>query len=50
MILNIKNRINKILASNTNKDLKQISLDCERDYYMNSKEAKDYGLIDEIIS
>lgn len=48
-LLNIKNRINKILASNTNKDLNQISLDCERDYYMTASEAKEYGLIDKVI-
>ena len=45
----IKNNINNILAKNTGKDLSTIENDCERDYYMNSEEAKDYGLIDEII-
>ena len=49
-LVSIKNHINNILASNTNKDIKQIESDCERDYYMTSYEAKDYGLIDEIIS
>ena len=49
-LISIKNNINNILAQNTNKDLKQIEADCERDYYMTSQEAKDYGLIDEIIS
>lgn len=48
-LLTIKDNINKILSINTNKNLKQIESDCERDYYMNSEEAKDYGLIDEII-
>ena len=48
-LLNIKNKINKILASNTNKDINQISLDCERDYYMEANEAKEYGLIDKVI-
>ena len=48
-LLNIKNKINKILASNTNKDLNQISSDCERDYYMTALEAKEYGLIDKVI-
>lgn len=48
-LLTIKNKINKILASNTNKDISQISKDCERDYYMNATEAKEYGLIDKVI-
>lgn len=48
-LISIKNNINKILANNTNKDIKQIEADCERDYYMNSLEAKEYGLIDNII-
>ena len=48
-LIAIKNKINTILANNTNKDLKQIEIDCERDYYMTSQEAKEYGLIDSII-
>jgi len=48
-LLAIKNKINKILASNTNKDIDIISKDCERDYYMDASEAKEYGLIDKII-
>ncbi|MBR3891020.1 MAG: ATP-dependent Clp protease proteolytic subunit [Bacilli bacterium] len=48
-LLTIKNKINKILASNTNKDINQISNDCERDYYMDAIEAKEYGLIDKVI-
>jgi ATP-dependent Clp protease protease subunit len=48
-LLTIKNKINKILASNTNKDISEISKDCERDYYMNAAEAKEYGLIDKVI-
>ena len=48
-LIAIKNKINTILATNTNKDLKQIEIDCERDYYMTSQEAKEYGLIDFII-
>ena len=48
-LLSIKDHINSILALNTGKDLKQIERDCERDYYMTSNEAKEYGLIDSII-
>jgi len=49
-LLSIKDNINKILSNNTGKTLEEIQNDCERDYYMTSSEAKDYGLIDEIIS
>jgi ATP-dependent Clp protease protease subunit len=48
-LITLKNSINKILSINTNKPLSEIENDCERDYYMTSNEAKDYGLIDEII-
>ena len=49
-ILSLRERLNKILAHNTNKSLKEINNDTSRDYYMNAEEAKKYGLIDEIIS
>jgi ATP-dependent Clp protease, protease subunit len=48
-ILKIKERLNKILAKNTGKNLAQIEKDSDRDYYMSADEAKTYGLIDEII-
>lgn len=48
-ILKMKKKLNNILASNTNKSVKQITKDCERDNYMSASEALNYGLIDEII-
>ena len=48
-ILKLKSKLNKILASNTNKDIKQIENDTERDYFLSSEEALDYGLIDKIL-
>ena len=48
-ILKTKNKLNKILANNTNKDLKTIEQDTDRDNFMSSKEALDYGIIDEIL-
>lgn len=48
-VLNLRNKLNKILAKNTNKTLKQINNDTKRDYYMNSTEALNYGIIDSII-
>ena len=48
-ILKLKEKLNKIMANNTGKDLKQIENDTERDYFLSSEEAKNYGLIDKII-
>ncbi len=49
-ILKTRSRLNEILAANTGKALEQIQIDTERDNYMTAQEAKDYGLIDEIIT
>ena len=49
-ILKIKKRLNEILAANTGKSLKEIERDCERDHFMTAEEAKEYGLIDNIIT
>ena len=48
-ILKLKNKLNKILSENTNKSLKQIEKDTDRDYYMTAEEALEYGIIDKII-
>ena len=48
-ILKLKDKLNKILSKNTNTNLKKIEQDTERDYFMDSKEALDYGLVDKII-
>lgn len=48
-ILKIKNKLNTILAFNTGKDIKIIKKDTERDNYMDSNEALEYGLVDKII-
>lgn len=48
-IIKTKNKLNKILASVTNKDLKTIENDTERDNFMDPEEALKYGLIDKII-
>ena len=49
-ILKTRSRLNEILAANTGKPLEQIQADTERDNYMTAQEAKDYGLIDDIIA
>ena len=48
-ILKIRDRLNQILAQHTGQGLEKISQDTERDYFMSGTEAKDYGLIDEVI-
>lgn len=48
-ILRTKEKLNRILAANTGKEISVIEQDTERDNYMTAEEAKAYGLIDEII-
>ncbi|HPD18411.1 MAG TPA: ATP-dependent Clp endopeptidase proteolytic subunit ClpP [Candidatus Goldiibacteriota bacterium] len=48
-ILKLRERLNKILAKHTGQTLKKIEKDTDRDYFMTSEEAKEYGIIDEII-
>ena len=48
-ILKLKNKLNKILSEKTNKEIQTIEHDTERDYFMDSNEALEYGLIDKII-
>ena len=48
-ILKLKDKLNKILSKNTNKNIKEITKDTERDYFLDSKEALEYGIIDKII-
>jgi ATP-dependent Clp protease protease subunit len=48
-ILRMKKRINEILAKHTGKTPELVEKDSDRDYYMSSEEAKDYGLIDNIL-
>ena len=49
-ILKTKRKINEILAANTGKPLEVIERDTDRDYYMSAAEAKEYGLIDHILT
>jgi ATP-dependent Clp protease protease subunit len=46
----IKHLLNKILAKNTGKTIKEIEADTNRDYFMSGDEAKKYGLVDEVIA
>ena len=49
-ILNIRQRIDEIYAEHTGKPVEEVKKDTERDYFMSSEEAKDYGIIDRVIS
>lgn len=48
-IIKIKDRLNELLAKNSNKTKKEIEADTERDRFMTAEEAKKYGIIDKII-
>ena len=49
-ILRMRSLLNQVLADNTGQPLDQIALDTDRDRYMTAIEAKEYGLIDEVMS
>jgi ATP-dependent Clp protease protease subunit len=49
-ILKIRERLNQILSHHTGQSLEKIGQDTERDYFMSADEAKEYGLIDEVIT
>ena len=48
-ILNMRDRINEILAHHTGQSLEKVQKDTDRDYFMSANEAKEYGIIDEVI-
>lgn len=49
-ILKIRKKLNEILAANTGQPLEVIQRDTERDNFMSAQQAKEYGLIDEVIA
>jgi ATP-dependent Clp protease protease subunit len=48
-ILRIKDRLNEILAHHCGRSVETISKDTDRDRFMSAEEAKDYGLVDEVV-
>ncbi|WML36003.1 ATP-dependent Clp endopeptidase proteolytic subunit ClpP [Clostridium sp. OS1-26] len=48
-ILRIKKKLNSILSERTGQPLEKVERDTERDYFMEAEEAKNYGLVDEVI-
>ena len=49
-ILKMKDTLNHILAHHTGQDLEKIQVDTDRDFFMSGEEAKDYGIIDHVIT
>jgi ATP-dependent Clp protease protease subunit len=49
-ILRTRQKLNEILAANTGQSLEKIEIDTERDNFMSAQEAKEYGLVDEVIT
>lgn len=49
-ILKLKDTLNKLLAWHTGKDLEQIQIDTDRDFFMSGTEAREYGIIDHVIT
>ncbi|MFW6323762.1 MAG: ATP-dependent Clp endopeptidase proteolytic subunit ClpP [Desulfovibrionales bacterium] len=49
-IIRLKETLNQILSTHTGQDLKKIQQDTERDYFMSAVEAKDYGVVDRVLS
>jgi len=48
-ILKIKDKLNQVLAKHTGQKLDKIEKDTDRDFYLTAQEAKDYGLVDEVL-
>ncbi len=48
-IIKIREKLNMIIAKHTGQDIKKIANDTDRDFYLSAEEAKEYGLIDEVI-
>jgi ATP-dependent Clp protease, protease subunit len=45
----MRKRLNEILVKHTGQSIEKIQADTERDYYMSAEQAKEYGLVDEVI-
>ena len=49
-ILKMKDTLNKIISTHTGQTIKKIQADTDRDFFMSGQEAKEYGVVDEVIS
>jgi ATP-dependent Clp protease protease subunit len=48
-IIDIRGRLDQIIAKHTKQDLEKVAKDTERDYFMSAEEAKEYGVVDRVI-
>jgi ATP-dependent Clp protease protease subunit len=49
-VLNLRKRLDEIIADHTGQEIEKVRTDTERDYFMSAAEAKDYGIIDDVIA
>jgi ATP-dependent Clp protease, protease subunit len=49
-VINVKRRLEEILAEHTGQPLARVSKDVERDYFMTAEEGREYGIIDRVIA
>src|SRR3712207_1486214 len=49
-VIELRRRLDEIIAQHSGKDVEKVRTDTERDYFMSSEEAKEYGIIDRVIS
>jgi ATP-dependent Clp protease protease subunit len=49
-IIDVRRRLDEIIAKHTHKELEAVRKDTDRDYFMSSEEAKEYGMIDHVIT
>ena len=49
-IMRLKQHLNEILAEHTGQPIERIEKDCDRDFYMGAEEARDYGIVDEVLT
>ncbi len=49
-ILDMRRRLDEVISKHTGQDIEKVSRDTERDYFMSAEEAKEYGIIDSVIS
>jgi ATP-dependent Clp protease protease subunit len=48
-MLKLKQRLNGIISKHTGRSMEQVERDCDRDNFMSAEEAKQYGLVDEVV-
>ena len=49
-VINVKRRLEEIIAEHSGQPLERVSKDMERDYFMSAEEAREYGIIDRVIT